>query len=126
MFKKLPVDLVLFCLVPLAGFGIARNLYYIPDDFCKVMFTAILSAGIGFLVGFSLFGDYSSAPFKTRLRVFSTIYLFTSAYWIVLAATDISDGYGQGNIFTMLFGVSIAVAIAWRQITKSGLAGHET
>lgn len=116
--KHIIVDFILFFALPAVGYALAEHLQIVDSDIYRGLMIALASTGVAYLAAFGLTGGYTAVGLRQRFGVIAPAFLFTSVYWCVLVISRIADGYGEGNVLALLFGLVVAGAIARQRITS--------
>lgn len=125
IYKNAGVDFLLFFVGPAFGYQILEYAHafgsssYSHSDTFTALMIALASCGLAYIVAFVTLGGYAALNLRQRFNIMLPIFLFTAAYWVVLETANIADGYGEGNVMSLLFGLSVAGVIAWRRVAAT-------
>lgn len=125
IYKNAAIDILLFFLVPAISYSILEaggafdGHSYSHSSIFTALMIALASCGLAYFVAFVTLGGYAALNLRQRFDIMRPIFLFTSTYWIILETANIADGYGEGNVMSLLFGLSVAGVIAWRRVAAA-------
>lgn len=127
IYKNAGVDFLLFFVGPASVYQIleatdafdGHNYSGSHSSTFTALMVALASCGLAYLVAFVTLGRYAALNFRQRFNIMLPIFLFTTAYWVVLETANIANGYGEGNVMSLLFGLSVAGVIAWRRVAAA-------
>jgi len=120
MYKNMATDAILFFALPaFAYLVLEEGLHIIGSETYRALMISLATAGVAYIAAFALAGRYATLDLRQRFDVLAPTFMFASVYWIVLIASRIADGYGDGNILVLLFGLVVSGAIAWRRLASS-------
>lgn len=113
--KRAVTDAVLFVLLPSVAFLWLGGHEFWGGRTSRLLFAALLCTGAGYVLALALWGHWDKLMLKERFRVFGIQTLVAFTLWFVFGALEIADGYGEGNVLTMLFALS-AAALTGRRV----------
>lgn len=122
MYKNAALDFFLFFALPAFAYSVAEDVGLIGDETFRALLIALATAGVAYIAAFALLGRYTALDLRQRFEVIGPAFMFASAYWLVLIASRIADGYGDGNTLVLLFGIVVAGGITWRRIAATHAA----
>lgn len=119
VYMSMLIDFILFFALPALAYNLANEARIIEDDIFRALMISLASAVVAYIATFSMTGRYTELNLRQRGFVILPAMMFASVYWVVLAVSEIADGYGEGNVLVLLFGLAVTGAITWRRILAS-------
>jgi len=112
------IDAILFFIIPTLFYSFAAQWNFLSEDTAHGLLLALATMFISSLSIFAFQGNYLDLDIHKKMSLFFPAFAATSVYWIVLVASEISDGYGRGNVTAVIFGLIISIAILWKRNLK--------
>lgn len=115
MYKNAVLDFFLFFALPAFAYIFAGEFGVLSTNVLRGLMIALATTGVAYIASFALSGNYDALKLQQRFGVMAPAFIFASTYWLVLIVSRIADGYGEGNILALLFGLTIAGTITLRR-----------